>query len=64
MLYGLFLDPDFDRDEEDYELERENGLCLTGSAVKQHVANNVSDQKSRERTLEYVENEIREFSPE
>ena len=64
MLYGLFLDPDFDRDVDDYELERENGLCLTGSAVKQHFANNISDQKSRERTLKYVEKEIREFSPD
>jgi hypothetical protein len=64
MLYGLFFDPDFDRDVDDYELGRENGLCLTGSAVKQHFANNISDQKSRERTLKYVEKEIREFSPD
>ncbi|MFC4540459.1 hypothetical protein ACFO5R_00760 [Halosolutus amylolyticus] len=64
ILYDLFLDPDFDRSEQDYELGRNNGLCLTESAVQQHFANNIPDQKSRERTLEYVEEEIREFSPE
>lgn len=63
-LYGLFLDPDFERDEQDYELGRENGLCLTGSAVQQHFANNISEQKSRERLLGIVEEEIRDFTPE
>lgn len=64
MLYGLFLDPDFDRSEQDYELERENGLCLDGSAVKQHFAENIIEQKNRERILKLVEEEIRRFTPE
>lgn len=64
MLYGLFMDPDFDRSEEDYELERDNGLCLTGSAVTQHFANNIVEQKSRERVLRIVEREMRDFVPE
>ncbi|WP_139231282.1 hypothetical protein [Halostagnicola kamekurae] len=48
MLYGLFLDRGFDRDEQDYELDRENGLCLDGWAVKQHFANNIEGQKPGE----------------
>lgn len=64
MLYGLFSDPDFDRSEQDYELGRDNGLCLDGSAVKQHFAENITEQKNCERILRRVEEEIREFAPE
>jgi hypothetical protein len=64
MLYGLLLDADFDRSERDYKLGMENGLCLNGTDIKQHFAENISDQKNRERILRNVEEEIRGFAPE
>lgn len=63
-LNSLFSNPDYERSESDYELERENGTCITATAVKEHFANNITDQESREGILEIVEDEMKEFDPE
>ncbi|USZ70069.1 hypothetical protein NGM10_17220 (plasmid) [Halorussus salilacus] len=64
LLYDLFMDPDFEREEQDYELERQQGLIMTPSLIQQHFSNNLIDQRNRERILETVEEELREFVPE
>ncbi|WP_227353810.1 hypothetical protein [Haladaptatus salinisoli] len=63
LLYNLVVDPKFDREPEDYELERKNADVIDKQVVVEHISQSLDEQRSKEEIIKTIEEKFKEFDP-
>jgi hypothetical protein len=63
LLHNLVMEPDFERDDMDYELEKMNANLIDRNVVLEHFSENIDEQQNKEELLEEVEEKFKEFDP-
>lgn len=63
LLYNLVVDPNFEREKRDYELEKENADIISKRVIIEHFSESLAEQRSKEEIIETVEEKFKEFEP-
>lgn len=63
LLYNLVVDPEFNREPRDYELERRNAELINKRVVVEHISQSLDEQRSKEQIISTIEEKFKEFDP-
>jgi hypothetical protein len=63
LLENLFLSPDFNKSERDYELAEKGGVRIDRDVVVEHLENSITDQKNKDEILNRITEKFIKYGP-
>jgi hypothetical protein len=63
LLHNLIVEPKFDREKADYELDRKNADLIDKRVVLEHISQSLDEQRSKEEIMLTIEEKFKEFDP-